>query len=226
MPGLDRGGVRADGVEGDAALQQRDQAVDVERGAARADLDREAAGVPEARALGQPQVVGGVDEGVDRHVAGVGQLDVLDAPDLDALEEHRRADRQRSAGGRPQPHPHARLVGRGQRLARQALEAVDARPGVVVPRGADVDAREHGLDAGDPLGGDARAHDPELGVGVDVAGDVLVHARGDDDLGEVGRERQPLDHADRDIAEAHRGLPAVTPAASSKTMSIVGPRRA
>ena len=72
------------------------------------------------------QVVGGVDEGVDRHVAGVGQLDVLDAADLDALEEHRRADAERAAGRRAQPDPQARLVGRGQGLAVEGLEALDA----------------------------------------------------------------------------------------------------
>ena len=141
VPRLDRGRVRADGVEGDAALQQRDEAVDVERGAARADLDGEAAGVPEAGAFGQPLVVGRVDEGVDRHVAGGGQLDVLDAPDLDALEEHRGADGERATGRGAELHAEAGLVGGGQRLARQALEPLDAGPDLVVPGGADVDAR-------------------------------------------------------------------------------------
>ena len=68
---------------------------------------------------------GALTKSVDHHVAGVGQLDVLDLADLDALEEHRRADGHRAAVGRAQPDAQARLVGRGERRARQRLEAVD-----------------------------------------------------------------------------------------------------
>ena len=205
VAGRDPGGVGADVVEGNAALQQRDEARDVERGAAGAELDRKAARVPETGGLGQPLVVRRVDEGVDHHVAGLGQRDVLDLADLDLLEEDRGADRHRAAVGGAEPDAQPRRVGGGQRRALQPLEAVLRLADLAVPEGLDVDAGNHRLDAGDPLGGDAGAHHPELGVGVGEVRHVLVEAGGDHDLLQVGGEVDRLDDADDDVAEAQRG---------------------
>ena len=190
--------VGPDGVEGDAALQQREQAVDVERGAAAAELDREAAGVPEAGAVGHPDFWFGalMKRSISTSPASVSSMSST-WPTWMRLKSTGAPIAHRAAVGRAELHPEAGGAGGGQRRARQALEELLARAGAVVPAGADVDAGDHRLDAGDALGGDGGADHPELGVGVEEVRHVLVDAGGDDHALEVGGEVELLDHADQ-----------------------------
>jgi hypothetical protein len=141
-------GAGHEGVEGEAAHEERGQGVEVDLGPAGAQREREAGRVPEDRGLGHEAVVGGEDHGGggDGH-AVLAHHGVAHLAHGDALVEERHGRGQRAvhgAEGEFEPSCPARRSGE---VPLPFVKVLGRSPGHVVPASLDEDAGQHGLEA-------------------------------------------------------------------------------
>ena len=192
--------------EVDAALDERRKGIDAQVETARADVHRQARGVPETRIGGQAPVVGRGDEGLHRdRVAALGQDKLADATDLDARRQHRRAGRELPARPGAKHDARALLAEARQRWVLEGHELGRGRARLAIEACLDINARKDSSDARDAPRGDLWLNEPELRVGVDILRNLLVDADVGAHGGQRVREADLLDDADPDIADAKLG---------------------
>src|SRR5690606_731325 len=170
-------------TQGDAAVQDRRDRFGVDGEAVGSNRDVAAAGVPEARVVGDELVIRGVYE--DLHLdafAVVCQAERNHLADLKAAKVHRRTNAQR-----------AQIIGvEGELLAfgakghgRRCFQADKFAPGFLGASGVRTDEGpgQQRVYAGYTAGADARAYHPELGVFASEGLGVLIQLAGGDNEG-------------------------------------------
>ena len=188
-------------LEGDAAGQHADHRLRLHVQALRAEVDVDPARVPEAAVRADEAVVGRGDEDGELDVAAVRLHRVGEhLAHRHAAQVDRRADVQRAEVVGDQRELAAWHVGGDRRLHVQALELA-LLGGVAAGVHADVGARQQRAQAADAGGADARAHDPEAGVGDQQGLDagVAAHLRGDLHLAVVLGQLDAPHDADVDV---------------------------
>ncbi len=185
-------------IEGHAAGQQRRQRLGAHIDAIGADRHVDAARVPEACLGGDIFVVGRVDEHRDVHRPAVGdQVGGRDLADLQAAVIDRIADAQRTELAGFQDEAPAGLVPDRRRFVQATERALVL--GRLAGLELDVVARQQRVQSGHAAQGDARFHDPELGVLDHQARRVLGDLRPHQHLGIIRGQLHRRNQADAHV---------------------------
>src|SRR5690606_5337744 len=194
------------GTKGDAAGQDRRDRFGVDGEAVGSNRDVDAAGVPEARVVGDELVIRGVyeDPYLDA-VAVVCQAERNHLADLKAAKVHRRTNAQ-----------GAQIIGvEGELLAfgakghgRRCFQADKFAPGFLGASGVRTDEGpgQQRVYAGYTAGADARAYHPELGVFASEGLGVLIQLDGGGNAGRIIAEAGVSHLADDHVLVLALGL--------------------
>ncbi|MCY1525516.1 hypothetical protein D9M68_604960 [compost metagenome] len=195
--------------------------------AVRVDAEIHAAGIPEARAVGDELVVGRIHEHLDVHGLAVLVQGIADhAAHVDAAEIHRRTDIQGPEVRRLQLEA---LAGAVMRDRGRNFQAVEVQLGGLVAVLAldrvhtDIGARQQRAQAGHATHVQARPDHPEIGAFARQVRHFLGQLGLHHDLAAVGIEADGPHRADGHVLVAELGLADFQPLGGVERNGNVGP---
>ena len=172
-------------VEGDAARQQNGKRFHVERDASRAEIDREAAHLPEPGFRVHERIERSLDEDpVGNRLAVTREYTALDLADLHLLVVDRGSRRNGGSGLGCQPQADSRNCLGCERRFVETIETGDDLSVLVCRSGhRDVGPGEEGAEPRDACQADTGALDPEACLLVEIPVGITRHPDRDDNAG-------------------------------------------